>query len=183
MPGRAILNSFLKDVNSGEKKEFKCPWRCLESCKADNANYCISIALDNARKGILKHGFAFAGANAYKINQIISVKEIISQLKKEFITEVEANTLNLKQEYEKTLARFIEKKKEYHNRLRVLKKEYQQMVKKKHDYFLDEYNRIVKKIEELKKDYQDCFEQLKRTTMELKNLTQNGRAFPIRSEI
>ncbi|MCK4836375.1 MAG: hypothetical protein KAT17_07050, partial [Candidatus Aminicenantes bacterium] len=75
------------------------------------------------------------------------------------------------------------KKKEYHNRLRVLKKEYQQMVKKKHDYFLDEYNRIVKKIEELKKDYQDCFEQLKRTTMELKNLTQNGRAFPIRSEI
>jgi nitronate monooxygenase len=42
------------------------------------------MALANARKGKLKAGFAFAGKNAYRVNQIISVRELIELLEKEF---------------------------------------------------------------------------------------------------
>jgi nitronate monooxygenase len=38
----------------------------------------------NAKKGNLSHGFAFAGENAYRANGIISVKELIDILIKEY---------------------------------------------------------------------------------------------------
>jgi nitronate monooxygenase len=38
------------------------------------------MALINAQKGNMKHGFAFAGANAYKAKDIVSVKELIKSL-------------------------------------------------------------------------------------------------------
>lgn len=84
MPGRAILNNFLKDVASGEKKKIKCSWKCLRSCDTEKAAYCISLALDNARKGFLEKGFAFAGSNAYRIDKIISVKELLQELKMQY---------------------------------------------------------------------------------------------------
>jgi len=40
--------------------------------------------LAGARKGKFKNGFAFAGSNAYRIDKIISVKELIESLKSEF---------------------------------------------------------------------------------------------------
>ncbi|MCD6329180.1 MAG: hypothetical protein J7M10_02320, partial [Candidatus Cloacimonetes bacterium] len=46
--------------------------------------YCIAKALMNAKIGDLKHGFSFAGSNAYRIENIISVKELIESLKREF---------------------------------------------------------------------------------------------------
>lgn len=42
------------------------------------------MALVSAKKGKLKHGFAFAGANAHRVNAITSVKELIESLKKGF---------------------------------------------------------------------------------------------------
>jgi nitronate monooxygenase len=42
------------------------------------------MALANARKGKLKGGFAFAGKNAYRVDQIISVSELMESLEKEF---------------------------------------------------------------------------------------------------
>ena len=84
MPGRAILNNFLKDVASGEKKKIKCSWKCLRSCDTEKAAYCISLALDNARKGFLEKGFAFAGSNAYRIDKIISVKQLLQELKMQY---------------------------------------------------------------------------------------------------
>jgi nitronate monooxygenase len=42
------------------------------------------MALGNARKGKLKHGFAFAGQNAYRIDRIVSVAELMNTLKTEF---------------------------------------------------------------------------------------------------
>ena len=44
----------------------------------------IALALVGARKGKFKNGFAFAGSNAYRIDKIISVKELIDSLKAEF---------------------------------------------------------------------------------------------------
>lgn len=84
MPGRAIRNKFIDDVNKGEKKPFKCPFHCIITCDCENTPYCIAIALVNAQKGILDHGFVFCGENAYRTNEIISVKELVGKLKDEY---------------------------------------------------------------------------------------------------
>ena len=85
LPGRAIRNKFLERVLSGSKEPFKCSWKCLKSCDFKNVPYCIGLALTNAKKGDLEEGFAFAGANAYRVNKIISVKELIGTLVEEYM--------------------------------------------------------------------------------------------------
>jgi len=84
LPGRAIRNKFLEDVEAGIKMPFKCPWRCIRACDFKNSPYCIALALTNAKKGNFENGFAFAGTNAYKTDRIISVKELIETLLKEY---------------------------------------------------------------------------------------------------
>ncbi|RKY55604.1 MAG: nitronate monooxygenase [Candidatus Neomarinimicrobiota bacterium] len=80
LPGRAIQNKFLDEVSAGIKRPFKCPWQCLKTCDFRNSPYCIALALTNAKKGNLDEGFAFAGTNAYRVDKIISVKELIETL-------------------------------------------------------------------------------------------------------
>ena len=84
LPGRAIRNKFLERVSSGVKEVFKCPWKCLRSCDFKEVPYCIGRALTNAKEGNLAEGFAFAGANAYRVDKIISVKELIDTLIEEY---------------------------------------------------------------------------------------------------
>ncbi len=84
LPGRAIRDNFLERISSGVKETFKCSWKCLKSCDFKNVPYCIGLALTNAKKGDLENGFAFAGANAYRVNKIISVKELIETLVEEY---------------------------------------------------------------------------------------------------
>ncbi|MFC2024944.1 NAD(P)H-dependent flavin oxidoreductase [Chloroflexota bacterium] len=84
LPGRAIWNGFLEEVSSGNKRPFECPWKCLKTCDFISSPYCICAALTNAKKGELERGFAFAGANAYRIEKIISVKELIETLLTEY---------------------------------------------------------------------------------------------------
>jgi nitronate monooxygenase len=84
LPGRALRNKFLEDVSRGEKKPFKCPYHCVTTCNYKDSPYCIAFALVNAKKGKLKHGFAFAGSNAYRVNDIVSVKELIESLEREY---------------------------------------------------------------------------------------------------
>ena len=85
LPGRAIRDKFLERVSSGVKETFKCPWKCLRTCDFKNVPYCIALALTNAKKGNLEEGFAFAGANAYRVDKIISVKELIGTLVEEYM--------------------------------------------------------------------------------------------------
>lgn len=84
MPGRAIFNDFLQAVREGRKKPFKCPFHCIKSCDFTNTPYCISQALVSAKRGILKHGFAFCGENVWRVDKIMSVKELIGGLRQEF---------------------------------------------------------------------------------------------------
>ncbi|MGA2070489.1 MAG: nitronate monooxygenase [Sedimentisphaerales bacterium] len=84
LPGRAIRCEFLDRIASGQKEPFKCPWKCLRSCDFKNVPYCIAIALTNAKNGDLKDGFAFAGANVYRVNKLVSVKELIDGLMEEY---------------------------------------------------------------------------------------------------
>lgn len=80
MPGRVLNNDFVKRICTGERIDFDCEYQCLATCDAKKANYCIAKALINAYRGALDKGFAMCGSNAYRINKIVSVKELMSEL-------------------------------------------------------------------------------------------------------
>ena len=84
MPGRAIRNQFLDDVIAGRKIPFTCPYHCIVTCDYTNSPYCIALALINAQRGRMGHGFAFAGENAYRTTGVVSVKELVATLLKEY---------------------------------------------------------------------------------------------------
>jgi nitronate monooxygenase len=85
LPGRAINNKFLEEVEAGIKKPFTCPYKCLRTCNFKDVSYCIADALSNAKDGKLEEGFAFAGTNAYRVKKIISVKELFEALEEEYL--------------------------------------------------------------------------------------------------
>lgn len=84
MPGRAIGNEFIDAVKEGKKHPLNCHFHCIKTCDAKNSPYCIAMALINALKGNMKHGFAFAGENAYRTKEIVTVRELINSLKREY---------------------------------------------------------------------------------------------------
>jgi NAD(P)H-dependent flavin oxidoreductase YrpB (nitropropane dioxygenase family) len=86
MPGRAIQNKFLDDLEIKGKLKVNCPYRCLTACKVSEARYCIAQALLNSYFGDVDHGLIFCGQNAYRIDKIVTVKELISSL----LAELEA---------------------------------------------------------------------------------------------
>ena len=84
MPGRAIGGSFIDQVKEGIKQPKSCPFHCIKTCDISKSPYCTMLALYNAFKGNFKNGYAFAGANAYRAEKIMSVKNTISELMKEW---------------------------------------------------------------------------------------------------
>jgi len=80
MPGRAIRNKFLKDLEKVDKLKINCPYQCLTACKVAEARYCIALALLNAYMGDVDHGLIFCGQNAHRIERIVTVKELIAEL-------------------------------------------------------------------------------------------------------
>ncbi|MFA5430439.1 MAG: nitronate monooxygenase [Candidatus Omnitrophota bacterium] len=80
LPGRVIRNQFVERINRGERVDFGCAYKCLSTCDPEKANYCIAKALINASKGRMDKGFAMCGSNAYRINKIVSVKELFREL-------------------------------------------------------------------------------------------------------
>jgi nitronate monooxygenase len=83
LPGRAIRNQFLRNLDDGVLDKVKCPYRCLATCDVANARYCIALALVNAYKGDMDKGLVFCGQNAYRVDKIVSVKELVADLKAE----------------------------------------------------------------------------------------------------
>ena len=86
MPGRAVHNKFLRKLEIKGKLKVKCPYRCLSVCKVNEAKYCIAQALVNSYFGDVDNGLIFCGQNAYRVDKIVTVKELISEL----LTELEA---------------------------------------------------------------------------------------------
>ena len=156
MPGRAIKSRFLKEV-SGKKMKIQCAWKCLESCDLKTARYCISLALDNARKGILEKGFAFAGSNAFRIDKIISVKELLQELQKQYLCAGAKGADRLRSEYAKALERLYSVKEQYLMVLKTgfssLKDEYGKDLEKRVMAFREECLKAMDKINSLKTEY------------------------------
>lgn len=86
MPGRAIQNKFLQDLEIKGRLKIKCPYRCLSVCKVSEAKYCIALALLNSYFGDVDNGLIFCGENAYRCDKIVTVKELISDLLAELET-------------------------------------------------------------------------------------------------
>ncbi len=80
MPGRAIYNNFLRDLEVKGSLPVSCPYRCLTACKMDSAHYCIALALLNSYFGDVDNGLIFCGQNAHRIDRITTVKELIDEL-------------------------------------------------------------------------------------------------------
>ncbi|MCL5104243.1 MAG: nitronate monooxygenase family protein [Armatimonadetes bacterium] len=80
MPARVIRNAFVDRISRGETMPFRCEYRCLKTCDPSTAPYCIAKVLANASKGIMEESFAFAGSNAPRCTEIVTVKELIKQL-------------------------------------------------------------------------------------------------------
>lgn len=79
MPGRAIRNEFINRVSAEKERITKC-YKCIRTCDAVNTPYCITKALINAVKGNIDDALVFCGSNAYRINKIVSVHELIEEL-------------------------------------------------------------------------------------------------------
>ena len=88
LPGRVIRNSFVDAMERGEKEPFRCPYHCIVTCDFQHSPYCIALALMNAKRGNLKHGFPFAGENAHRVDKIVPVKELMDSLVKEYLQAV-----------------------------------------------------------------------------------------------
>jgi hypothetical protein len=63
---------------------YQCPYHCIITCDVNNSPYCIALALMNAKNGNFRYGFAFAGANAYRVTKTVSVKELMESLIEEY---------------------------------------------------------------------------------------------------
>lgn len=80
MPGRAILNPFMKRVMLGEKVPHTPCHGCLAHCNPEEIPYCITDGLINAARGNIEDALLFCGAYAYKANRMETVKEVIHSL-------------------------------------------------------------------------------------------------------
>lgn len=79
MPGRALNNAFVKRIENNHEKITKC-YSCLSTCDILKTPYCISKALINAAQGDIDNALVFCGANVYKVNKIVPVKELMKEL-------------------------------------------------------------------------------------------------------
>ena len=80
MPGRAILNPFMKRVMAGGKIPHSPCHGCLEKCKPAEIPYCITDGLINAVKGNVENALLFCGAKAWKAQKIDTVREAVQEL-------------------------------------------------------------------------------------------------------
>lgn len=84
LPGRAIRNAFIASMEDGRKAPVQCPYHCIKTCDMEKSPYCIALALLNAKKGNMHGGFAFAGQNAYRVEEIIPVRCLMESLQAEY---------------------------------------------------------------------------------------------------
>lgn len=82
MPGRAILNPFMRKAKEGQIPHGKCHL-CVSTCNPAETPYCITDALINAVKGKIDDALIFCGANAYRAEKLEHVKDIVDEFRPE----------------------------------------------------------------------------------------------------
>ncbi len=80
MPGRALKGPFSVRDEGKDRRPKACPYKCLLTCDYKKTPYCISSALINAQRGNLKAGLVFCGENVWRVDKIVSVRELLEEL-------------------------------------------------------------------------------------------------------
>lgn len=90
MPGRALNTNLIKKLALGEKLLPKVCNDCLKACPHGNqVPYCISRALISAVQGDFENGLFFCGENVGKINEIVSVHDLMEEIWQEYKKRIE----------------------------------------------------------------------------------------------
>lgn len=79
MPGRALNNAFIRRITEQKEPVRKC-FQCLAHCNPAEIPYCITQALIRAVSGDVENGLVFCGTNVDRINEITTVKDVMSDL-------------------------------------------------------------------------------------------------------
>ena len=79
MPGRALKNQFSEKIKNTPLKIDHCSG-CMKSCHAKEAKFCIVEALIQSVTGNVNDGLVFTGTNAYRVNEIMSVRDLMNEL-------------------------------------------------------------------------------------------------------
>lgn len=85
LPGRAIYNNFLRQLERGEIHD-RCKVNCLTKCACHESqgqvSFCIIDRLVKAVEGDVENGLVFCGSNAYRLKEqgIVTVKKIVDEL-------------------------------------------------------------------------------------------------------
>lgn len=88
MPGRAIKTPLIKRLEEYKQLPIKRCINCLHPCKPATTPYCITNALIRAAQGDYENGLHFCGSNAWKINKLVHVKELINDIMKDWRNSV-----------------------------------------------------------------------------------------------
>ena len=83
-PARGVRTNLTGLVERREGPSIKCISNCVAPCnrgvEAKEVGFCIADRLSDAYEGNLELGLFFSGTNGYRINEIISVKELMKKL-------------------------------------------------------------------------------------------------------
>lgn len=79
MPGRALNNNFIKNVEKDNCKINRC-YNCIKTCNVASSPYCITEALINSVKGNVNDGLVFCGSNVDRIDKIVPVHDLMQEL-------------------------------------------------------------------------------------------------------
>lgn len=80
MPGRAILNPFMKRAKEGQIPHGRCHL-CVSTCNPAQTPYCITDALINAVTGKVDDALLFCGTNAYRATRLEHVSNIMEEFR------------------------------------------------------------------------------------------------------
>ncbi|MBE3609764.1 nitronate monooxygenase [Campylobacter californiensis] len=83
-PARGIKTNLFSLIEKKIAPKIQCISNCVAPCghgkEAKMVGYCIADRLYDAYAGVKETGLFFTGANGYRLNEIISVKELIKKL-------------------------------------------------------------------------------------------------------
>ena len=83
-PARGVKSNLHRLIKEGKAPKIQCISNCVAPCQrgkeAKIVGYCIADSLSDAYDGKLETGLFFTGANGYRLNEIISVKELMQKL-------------------------------------------------------------------------------------------------------
>ncbi len=83
-PAQGVVTNLTRMVEKREGPAIKCISNCVAPCnrgeEAKVVGFCIADRLSDAYEGNLETGLFFSGTNGYRLNEIITVEELINKL-------------------------------------------------------------------------------------------------------